>query len=148
GGTNNSSGGTTNGVFYFDGTRHTNSANFIFTGTAIGLGTTSPSALIDISNNTVNGTTTIFRIASSTASATTTLFSISNTGAITQNTITSALVAADNTGKLIASSTIGTSLLTGPLGTINGTTLNAGGSITVGSASTTLLANNNTFSGN
>lgn len=40
---------------------------------------------------------------------------------------------------------IDTSYLTGSLGTINGTTFNVGGTLTV--ASTTLLANNNTWSG-
>src|SRR6185312_14457157 len=60
----------------------------------------------------------------------------------------SAILATDNNGNVIATTSIGTNLLTGSLGTVNGTTLNAGSSITVTAASSTLLSNNNTFSGN
>src|SRR6185312_11572235 len=60
----------------------------------------------------------------------------------------SSIFAFDNSGSAIATTSIGTNYLTGTLGTINGTGLNAGGSITITAASSTLLANNNTFSGN
>jgi hypothetical protein len=49
--------------------------------------------------------------------------------------------------RFVSTSTIGTNLLTGSLGTINGSSLSAGGTITITAASSTLLANNNTFSG-
>jgi len=58
----------------------------------------------------------------------------------------SSLLALDANQRLTATTSIGTNLLTGTLGTINGQTLSVGGSVTV--ASTTLLADNNTFSGN
>ena len=59
----------------------------------------------------------------------------------------SSLLGVNASGEVVATSSIGTNLLVGALGTINGTPFSAGGSITVGSASTTLLSDNNTFSG-
>ncbi len=47
-----------------------------------------------------------------------------------------------------ASTSIGSNYITGPLGTVNGSTLNRGGTITVNAASSTFLGDNNTFSGN
>jgi hypothetical protein len=61
--------------------------------------------------------------------------------------LSNSILAVDQNGKVIATSSIGTNLLTGTLGTINGNSLSVGGSITVSAASSTLLANNNTFSG-
>jgi hypothetical protein len=48
GGTGTSTGGVTNGVQYYNGSTLTNSSNFIFTGTNVGIGTTSPSTLLSI----------------------------------------------------------------------------------------------------
>jgi Chaperone of endosialidase/Domain of unknown function (DUF5011) len=69
------------------------------------------------------------------------------TSSVWFTSLASALLAVDNNGKLIATSSIGTNLLTGALGTINATTLNAGGSVTVTAASSTALSDNNSFSG-
>ena len=53
----------------------------------------------------------------------------------------------NSSGQVVATTTIGTNLLTGTLGTINGASLSAGGTITITAASSTLLANNNTWTG-
>ncbi len=162
--------------------RLTDSGNF-------GLGTTSPYAQLSVAtpNGASGSLTTLFAISSSTPTATTTLFSISNAGAITQSQIFNSLVAANSNGQLVATSSIGTNLLTGTLAianggsnaisytqgqllsfngtsfvststignnqlanssvTINSTNVALGGSATITAASSTLLANNNTFSG-
>ncbi|MBM3272122.1 helix-turn-helix domain-containing protein, partial [Candidatus Kaiserbacteria bacterium] len=59
--------------------------------------------------------------------------------------LTSALLSTDQNGLVSATTTIGTNLLAGSLGTINGVTFDRGSTIVV--ASTTLLGDNNTFSG-
>src|SRR5262249_21538560 len=64
------------------------------------------------------------------------------------NNLVASLLSTDNTGKVSATTTVGTNYLTGSLGSINGTPFSVGSSITVGSASTTLLSDTNTFSGN
>ena len=69
------------------------------------------------------------------------------TSSVYFTSITNALLSTNQNGEVVATTSIGTNLLTGMLGTINGTSLSAGGSITVTAASSTLLANNNTFSG-
>ncbi len=74
-------------------------------------------------------------------------FGTASTTNLTISSLGNALLSTNGNGSVIATTSIGTNLLTGSLGTINGTAFNAGSSITVGSASTTLLANNNTFSG-
>lgn len=58
----------------------------------------------------------------------------------------SALLATDASGNVIATSSIGTNFLTGTLATINGTAITAGGSATI-TAATTSLSNNNTWTG-
>ncbi len=74
--------------------------------------------------------------------------SFNSAGQLTLANLASAVLGVNSSGQVVASSTIGSNLLTGALGTINGTTLNAGGAITVTAASSTLLGDNNTFSGN
>ncbi|MFZ2886325.1 MAG: hypothetical protein WA021_00720, partial [Minisyncoccia bacterium] len=59
--------------------------------------------------------------------------------------LTSALLSTNAQGSVVATSSISTSLLAGALGTINGTSFNRGASITISAASSTLLADNNTF---
>ena len=83
-------------------------------------------------NNSFSGKNTF-------ASATSSSFAITG--------LANSLLSVNASGSVIATSSIGTNLLTGTLGTINGTPFSAGSSITVGSASTTLLSDNNTFSG-
>ncbi len=61
--------------------------------------------------------------------------------------ITNGVLSTNAQGQVVATTSIGTNYLTGVLGTVNGTALSEGGSITVAAASSTLLANNNTFSG-
>ncbi len=58
-----------------------------------------------------------------------------------------AVLSTNANGQVVATTSIGTNYLTGVLGTVNGTSFSEGGSITVAAASSTLLANNNTFSG-
>ncbi|MBI2030313.1 hypothetical protein HYT05_01680, partial [Candidatus Kaiserbacteria bacterium] len=59
----------------------------------------------------------------------------------------SSLFAFDASGNPTATTSIGTNYITGLLGTVNGTAFNRGDSITVAAASSTLLSDNNTFSG-
>jgi hypothetical protein len=59
----------------------------------------------------------------------------------------SALLATDANGNVIGTSTVPTSFLTGSLGTINGTLFTAGSSITLNAATSTLLTDSNTWSG-
>ncbi len=98
---------------------------------------TAASSTLLANNNTWTGLN-IFANSSSTLSTfgTTWLTSVTNT-----------LLSTDQNGKIVATSSIGTNLLTGALGTVNGTSLSAGGSITITAASSTLLANNNTWTG-
>jgi len=60
----------------------------------------------------------------------------------------SSIFAFDSSGNPTATSSIGTNYLTGSLLTINGTNFNVGDSKTITAASSTLLTDNNTFSGN
>lgn len=60
---------------------------------------------------------------------------------------TSAVLATDNNGQVIATTSIGSNYITGALGTLNGTSLSRGGSITITAASSTLLSDNNTWQG-
>ena len=111
----------------------------------VGLGTSSPYARLSVVGETVaeyftatsTGTNTFPTLVST--NATTTNFAISN--------LANTLLSANANGSVVATSSIGSSLITGSLGTINGTTLNRGDSITVTAASSTLLSDNNTFSG-
>lgn len=61
--------------------------------------------------------------------------------------LTNKLLATDQNGMMVGTTSVGTNYITGLLGTINGTPFNRGGSITVSAASSTLLGDNNTFSG-
>ncbi|MDR3572006.1 MAG: hypothetical protein P4L81_07545, partial [Candidatus Pacebacteria bacterium] len=79
------------------------------------------------------------------SNATSTLFSA---GTIWDTGLSNALLSVDQNGKIIATTSIGTNLLSGNLATINGTTIAENGTYTIPAASSTLLANNNTFSGN
>jgi hypothetical protein len=90
-------------------------------------------------SNTFSGTNS-FTGNTTFANATTSNFAISG--------VTNSILSTNANGSVVATTSIGTNLLTGTLGTINGTPFNAGSSITVGGASTTLLTDNNTFSGN
>ena len=73
--------------------------------------------------------------------------SFNSAGQLTLANLTSALLSVNASGQVVATTSIGTNLLTGTLATINGTTLSVGGSITITAASSTHLADNNTFSG-
>jgi hypothetical protein len=103
----------------------------------------------------VNGTTlTLGDIGDALTAASSTLLGDNNTFSgndtfklLNLSATSSSLLGVNASGEVVATTTIGTSLLAGALGTINGTTFSVGGSITVGSASTTLLSDNNTFSG-
>ena len=78
------------------------------------------------------------------SNATSTLLSA---GTIWDTGLSNALLGVNASGQVVSTSSIATNLLTGALGTINGTSLNAGGSIIITAASSTHLADNNTFSG-
>ncbi|MFA5774924.1 MAG: hypothetical protein WC864_06070, partial [Ilumatobacteraceae bacterium] len=91
GGTNQAS-QTTNGVNYFDGTRITSGSTFIFNGTNVGIGTTSPQTKLEVADS---------------SAASTTPFSISNFGSATSSTKVSLAFRTDdithNTGTTTAS---------------------------------------------
>jgi hypothetical protein len=91
-------------------------------------------------NNTWTGLNTF-------SNSSTSLATISGTTWFTNGSLNSALLSTNASGQLVATTSIGTNLLTGALATINGTTINAAGTHTITAASSTLLANNNTFSG-
>ncbi|MGJ0531820.1 beta strand repeat-containing protein [Methylocystis sp.] len=59
----------------------------------------------------------------------------------------SSIFAFDASGNPTATTTIGTNYITGTLGTINNTAFSRGDSITISAASSSLLTDNNTFSG-
>ncbi len=61
--------------------------------------------------------------------------------------VSDALLATDADGTIIATTTLSTGYLSGSLGTVNGTAFNAGDSITISTASSTILSDNNTWSG-
>ncbi|MDE1945112.1 MAG: hypothetical protein KGI03_02435, partial [Patescibacteria group bacterium] len=123
----------------------------------VGLGTTSPSTTLSVGGsgyitgglgvgvlNTAAGTLTTSGNATiggtlAAGAATTTDLAITH--------LANALLAANAAGSVVATTSIGANLLTGSLGSINGSTFNAGASITITAASSTLLANNNTWSG-
>ena len=50
GGTGTTTGGNTNGISYYDGTRITNSTGFTFTGTNVGIGSTTPAFRLSVGN--------------------------------------------------------------------------------------------------
>jgi len=56
GGTGTTTGGVTNGVEYYDGTKLTNSSGFVYTGNNVGIGTTSPFAALSIATSSANFT--------------------------------------------------------------------------------------------
>ncbi|HTR18369.1 MAG TPA: hypothetical protein VMH91_00060, partial [Candidatus Paceibacterota bacterium] len=74
--------------------------------------------------------------------------SFDSSGQLTLAGISNSLLSTNASGQVVATTSIGTNLLTGTLGTINSVSLTAGGSITITAASSTLLTNSNTFSGN
>src|SRR3989344_1298174 len=87
---------------------------------------------------------TVVGLLSATKATTTQL---TNTGSTWFTNLASALLATDQNGLLVSTTTIGAGLISGSLGTINSTVFNRGDSITVTAASSTLLANSNTWSG-
>ena len=103
----------------------------------------------------VNGTTlTLGDAADTVTAASSTLLGDNNAFSgvdtfkvINLSATSSSLLGVNASGEVVATSSIGTNLLAGALGIINGTPFSAGGSITVGSASTTLLSDNNSFDG-
>jgi len=103
----------------------------------------------------VNGTTLTLgdsgdtiTAASSTLLSDTNAFSGNDTFRLLNLSATSSsLLGVNASGEVVATTSIGTNYLIGALGTVNGTPFSVGSSITVGSASTTLLGDNNTFSG-
>lgn len=110
----------------------------------LGIGTTSPWKMLSVAgdiigtNITATGTLAVSGNASF-SNATSTNFAITN--------VANALLATNQSGTVVSTTSISTGLLTGTLGTINGTSLSSGGSITITAASSTLLDNSNTFSG-
>jgi hypothetical protein len=94
-----------------------------------------------------NASTTLFSNFATAYFGGTATSSFSSAGQLSLAGISNALLSTNSSGQVVATSSIGTNLLTGALGTINGTALNAGGTITVNAASSTLLTDNNTFSG-
>ncbi len=100
----------TNGVVYFDGTNVNNNQNFIFTGTKLGIGSTSPFALFSILDSIVNPSSAIFTIASSTAAgnSTSTLFNIANTGQVTQGGNVPTIATSTGAGTFSNASVLGT----------------------------------------
>jgi|GEM_PF-567017 len=128
---------TTTGNLQVNGTSgHTGASTFSSTVGITGL-TTLTGGFVSQASSTVSGQLTATQ-------ASTTQLTNAGSAWFTALPIGS-LLSLDATGKLSATTTIGTYLLNGSLGTINGNPFTAGSSITVGS--TTLLANNNTFSG-
>lgn len=113
GGTATSTGGFTNGVFYFDGTKHTNTANLSFNGTNLSVGATTTFGTLLNLNGIANFTT-----------ATSTFYStgginlaagcfaigntclVSNTSGLTGSGVTGMMAAWSGTNSLIATSTI------------------------------------------
>jgi Chaperone of endosialidase len=95
-----------------------------------------------------NATSSLFSVYGPVYFGGTATSSFNGAGQLTLANLASSVLAVNSSGQVIATSSIGTNLLTGTLGTINGTTLSAGGSVTITAASSTLLANNNSFSGN
>jgi hypothetical protein len=87
----------------------------------------------------VNGALNVIGAASST--------SFTNSGTSWLTGLTSKLLGTDNTGKVVGTTSVGTNYLTGLLDTINGTAFNVGDSKTITAASSTLLGDQNTFSG-
>ena len=73
--------------------------------------------------------------------------SFDSAGQLTLANLASAVLGVSSSGQVVATTSIGTNLLTGTLGTVNGTALPAGGSITITAASSTLLASGNTWTG-
>lgn len=57
GGTATTTGGVTNGVYYFDGSTHTNSYGLVFNGNNVGVGTTTPWGILSIASSTFNCST-------------------------------------------------------------------------------------------
>lgn len=102
-----------------------------------GSGGSSASSTLLSDNNTWSGLNAF-------AKSTTTLSTLNTTWF---SGLANSLLAVDQNGKVIASSTIGTNLLTGTLATINTTAITAGGTFTITAASSTLLSNNNTWTG-
>ncbi|HVY72513.1 MAG TPA: immunoglobulin-like domain-containing protein [Candidatus Paceibacterota bacterium] len=100
---------------------------------------TAASSTLLANNNTFSGTNT-FTGNTALAGATSTSFAITG--------LTNALLSTNANGSVVATTTLSTTYLSGILATINGTTINAGSSATITAASSTLLADNNTFSGN
>lgn len=84
GGTATSTGGVTNGVEFYNGSTLTNNAGLTYSGTLLGVGTTSPAGVLSVFETPTNANLNAFIIGSSTSAfATTTLFTVSNTGVTT-----------------------------------------------------------------
>jgi hypothetical protein len=73
--------------------------------------------------------------------------SFSAAGALTLANLASAVLGVNQSDQVVATTSIGTNLLTGSLGTLNGTSLPAGGSVTITAASSTLLSDANNWTG-
>lgn len=137
----------------------------------VGIGTTTPGSIFSIGGlaNFTTGTSTFyatgginlaggcFAIAgtciSAGSSASSTLLADNNTfsgrnafSLIKLTATSSSLLASDASGNVIATTSIGTNLLSGALATINSTSITAGGTFTITVASSTLLGDANTWS--
>ncbi|VAW32782.1 hypothetical protein MNBD_CPR01-592, partial [hydrothermal vent metagenome] len=93
GGTGTATAGVTNGIEYYDGSALTNSKNLIFTGTRLGIGTTSPVAQLSVSGASILDGSLAVSGSTSLAHATTTSLSIINA--------TSTLLKTDLLGRVI-----------------------------------------------
>src|SRR3989344_1349939 len=87
---------------------------------------------------------TVVGLFNSTRASTTQL---TNTGSTWFTARPNARLSTDSNGLLASTTTIGAGFISGSWGTINSTAFNRGDSITVTAASSTLLANNNTWTG-
>ncbi|MDR3572118.1 MAG: hypothetical protein P4L81_08125, partial [Candidatus Pacebacteria bacterium] len=119
--------------------------NGYFTGgLGAGLLNTAAGTLQTSGNGTIGGNFTVQGTQTSLNQASTTLLSA---GTIWDTGLSSSLLGVDQNGQIVATTSIGGNLLTGALTTINGTTINANTTNTITAASSTLLTDNNTWTG-
>jgi hypothetical protein len=88
GSTATSTGGVTNGVGFYDGSKLTNGANLVFTNNLLGIGTSTPWAKLAVSAKSGDTNANIFLVASSTPTATSTLLAVRNNGSVNIGTST------------------------------------------------------------
>lgn len=125
GGAGSTVGGANTQVQFNDAGSFAGSANFTFSSAASRLTVT-------------NASTTAFTASYASSS-------VGHFGVLSLPSIAHELLSTNANGQVVATSSIGTNLLTGSLGTINNTTFNRGDSITITAASSTLLSDRNNW---